>query len=214
MRRVHPLAVDADAVAHDPGVGQVQPGAAQHADAAHQHHPPVGTHGQDGGPHLHGVGRGGNMSSTQSIGPGAACRMRARSSASSPRIVHGAHAAAPNRRASSASACSLRPVATTHCAPIASATATPALPKAAGGAVDQHGLSGLQFRGEEPAIGHQQRAERAPWPASAASSCPDRDAFSVGTPHLFGPGAVVEISLQAQAAFASAGQALQHDVGR
>ena len=58
MRRVHPLPAQRDAVSHHPRVGQVEAGAAEHADAAHQHHPPVRPHRHDGGPHLHGVGRG------------------------------------------------------------------------------------------------------------------------------------------------------------
>jgi hypothetical protein len=58
MRRVHPLPAQGDAVSHHPRVGQVEAGAALHADAAHQHHPPVRPYRHDGGPHLQGIGRG------------------------------------------------------------------------------------------------------------------------------------------------------------
>jgi MmyB-like transcription regulator ligand binding domain len=36
LRRVHPHAVDGDAVPHDPGIRQIQSGAAEHADTPHQ----------------------------------------------------------------------------------------------------------------------------------------------------------------------------------
>src|ERR1700760_1927253 len=48
--REHPLAADGDAVAHQPRVGQGQVVPAQHADAAHEHHPAEFAHGHDGGP--------------------------------------------------------------------------------------------------------------------------------------------------------------------
>ena len=71
---------------------------------------------------------GGIRSSTQSIGPGAARRMRSRSSSSLPPSFT-VRTRGPNLWTRSASTFSLRPGATTQAAPIASATATAALPK-------------------------------------------------------------------------------------
>ena len=76
-----------------------------------------------------GVAAGGSRSSTQSIGAAAELRMALRSRSSSTTMRTG-RTRSPNRRLRSSRACWLRPVAITALAPIASATATPPLPKA------------------------------------------------------------------------------------
>ena len=86
--------------------------------------------------------------------------------------------------------------------------------KASGGAVDQHGFSGLQLGGEEAAIRHQQRAQRTPPRGVRFGNAADPYRVFRRHPHLPGPCAIVKISLQPQTAFAAGRQALQRDVGR
>ncbi len=161
MRRVHPLSAQRDAVSHHPGVGQFEAGAAEHADAAHQHHPPVRPHRQDGGPHLHGVGR--RRQDVQHAVDRAGRRLQdARAIVGLVAVHrHGADAGAePLRQLGQG----LLVTSGRHHALRAHSQRDRdgGAAEAAGGAIDQHDLSGLELRGEEPAIGHQQRAERAP----------------------------------------------------
>ena len=213
MRRVHPLPAQRDAVSHHPRVGQVEAGAAEHADAAHQHHPPVRPHRQDGGPHLHGIGRG--RQDVEHAVDRAGCRLQ------DARAIVGlvaAHRHGPDAGAEPPRQFGQRllvaPGRDHALRAHSQRDGDGGAAEAAGGAVDQHDLSGLQLRGEEPAIGHEQRAERAPAAGVLLVDVADRNRVFRRQPHLFGPGAVVEIALQAQACLAAAGEALQGDVGR
>jgi aspartyl-tRNA(Asn)/glutamyl-tRNA(Gln) amidotransferase subunit B len=67
---------------------------------------------------------------------------------------------------------------------------------------------------QETRSGHEKRAERAPAAGVLRVDVADRNRVFRRQPHLLGPGAVVEIPLQAQASLAAGGEALQGDVGR
>ncbi len=213
MRRVHPLPAERDAVSHHPRVGQVKASAALHADTAHQHHPSVRPHRQDGGPHLHGAGygredvehavdrTGRRLQDAGAIVGLVAAHRHGPDAGAEPPCQFGQRLLVPPGRNHA-----LR--AHGECDGDRGAAET------AGGAVDQRDLSGLQLHGEEPAIGHEQRAERAPAACILLVDVADRNRVFRRQPHLFGPGAVVEIPLQAQASLAAGGEALQGDVGR
>jgi len=57
----------------------------------------------------------------------------------------------------------------------------------ASGAADQDRFSGLQVRREKTAIGHEQRAQRAPLRGIGRIDRPDRFDVLGRNPHLFGP---------------------------
>ena len=124
-RAIHPLAVDAHAVAHQPGVRDrdVLP------DAAHQDHPPIRPHGEQGGAYL--ARRRCGWQQVEHAIDRRRCRLRmALRSRSSSTTMRTGRTRSPKRRLRSSRACWFGPVAITVLAPIASATATPPLPKA------------------------------------------------------------------------------------
>ena len=118
------------------------------------------------------------MSSTQSIGPGAARCIRARSSSSLPLSFTG-RSRSPNRvvpaRRDDAGRAQREGDRDGGAAEIA------------GGAADQDRFSGLQVRREKPPIGHEQRAQRAPLRGIGRIDRPDRFDVLGRNPHLLGP---------------------------
>ncbi len=184
-----------------------------HADAAHQHHPPMRPHCQDGGPCLHGIGRG--REDVEYAVDRAGRRLQdARAIVS----LVAAHRHGPDAGAEPPRQFTQRllvpPGRDDALCPHPQCDGDGGAAETAGGAIDQRDLSGLQVRGEEPAIGHEQCAERAPAACVLLVDVADRNRILRRQPHLFGPGPVVEIPLQAQASLAAGGEALQGDVGR
>ncbi len=120
----------------------------------------------------------------------------------------------PKRRARSSRACWFRPVAMTELAPIASATATPPLPKAPVAPFTRTVSPGCRLAATKTTVGHREIADGAPRRRLGVAERPDaHDAFGRHA-HALRPGAVVEVRLQAPGALAAGGQALQDDVRR
>src|SRR5258708_1853532 len=140
--------------------------------------------------------KGGRISNTQSIGPGAACFIRSRSSSSLPESLT-VRRRWPKRRLRSSRTFSLplrHDARRAHRKRDRDGRAA----EIAGGAADQDGLARSQMGGKETAIGDQQRAERAPLRGVTVLDC--ADAFDVlgRNHHLLGERAGTEVLLQAQ----------------
>src|SRR6202051_3570431 len=84
LRRIHPDAVDRDVVAHEPGVRQFQPRSPRHATPPISATCPFGRTVMTAARTVVDETEGGMISSTQSIGPGAARFIISRSSFSLP----------------------------------------------------------------------------------------------------------------------------------
>ena len=91
----------------------------------------------------------------------------------------------------------LRPVATTRAAPIATPTGTPALPKAPVAPLTTRSRR-QQTAGQQAAIGHQQRAERAPAARIGRVDGADGSGVLGRHAHLLGKRPVVVVTLQAK----------------
>src|SRR5713101_1444289 len=129
---------------------------------------------------------GGRISSTQSIGPGAALRIRSESSSSLPLSFTG-RSRSPNRRARSSSTASFSSRRDDASRAHREGDRDGGAAEIAGGAADQNRFSRLQLGGKKTAIGHEQRSQRAPLHRIRLSNRSDRLDVLGRNQHLLGP---------------------------
>lgn len=194
------------------GYGNSSPRAAEHADAAHQHHAPVGPHRHHRGAHRrrrhrrrHQVDHAVDRPRCRLLHAGAIGAFIAGQRDGAHAFAEAAREIREHTRIAAGRDHALR----THRQRHRDACAA----EVAGRAAHEHDLARAQIGREQPAVRHEHRIERAPARGIGRRDLADAHRVLGRHAHPFGKRPIVEMALQLLAAFAACAPALQHDVG-